>query len=106
MGGTFARYQYTLDAVGNRLGMVDNEGTTTYRYDALYRLAGVTYPGGTEVSYRDPAVGRFISRDPFPGFAFDPLSQQPYVYGRNNPVNRVDPSGLQGGPPTTSPPWR
>jgi RHS repeat-associated protein len=46
--------------------------------------------------YYDPATGRFLTRDPFPGFAFDPVSQHPYVYARNNPVNLVDPSGLQG----------
>ncbi len=39
-------------------------------------------------------MGRFLTRDPFPGFAFDPISQHPYVYGRNNPVNLVDHSGL------------
>jgi RHS repeat-associated protein len=49
--------------------------------------------------YYDPATGRFLTRDPFPGFAFDPISQHPYVYARNNPVNLVDFSGLQGGSP-------
>lgn len=47
--------------------------------------------------YYDPATGRFLTRDPFPGFTFDPISQHPYVYARNSPVNWIDPIGLQGG---------
>jgi YD repeat-containing protein len=31
--------------------MVDGTGTTTYSYDSLYRLTGVTYPGSRTVSY-------------------------------------------------------
>ena len=43
--------------------------------------------------YYDPATGRFLSRDPFPGTIISPRSQQPYVYAINNPVLYVDPSG-------------
>ncbi len=41
----------------------------------------------------DPAVGRFTTRDPFPGFASLPQTQHPYVYVGNNPVNLTDPGG-------------
>jgi RHS repeat-associated protein len=41
----------------------------------------------------DPALGRFLTRDPFPGLAVLPTTQHPYVYVGNNPVNLVDPSG-------------
>ena len=41
----------------------------------------------------DPATGRFLTRDPFPGLATLPTTQHPYVYVGNNPVNLVDPSG-------------
>jgi RHS repeat-associated protein len=41
----------------------------------------------------DPAIGRFLTRDPFPGLAVLPSTQHPYVYVGNNPVNLVDPSG-------------
>ena len=37
--------------------------------------------------YYDPTVGRFLSRDPFPGFAGSPQSQSPYSYVMNNPTN-------------------
>ncbi|MFB0537486.1 MAG: RHS repeat-associated core domain-containing protein [Anaerolineae bacterium] len=41
----------------------------------------------------DPATGRFLTRDPFPGLATLPTTQHPYVYVGNNPVNLADPSG-------------
>ncbi len=44
--------------------------------------------------YYDPDLGRFISRDPFPGFLDDPYSLHKYQYAHNNPVNNTDPSGL------------
>ena len=42
----------------------------------------------------DPATGRFLSRDPFPGLAALPQTQtqHPYAYVGNNPVLYVDPS--------------
>jgi len=38
-----SKFEYTLDAVGNRKQMLDT-GVNTYVYDALYRLKQVTYP--------------------------------------------------------------
>ena len=43
--------------------------------------------------YYDPRAGRFITRDPI-GFGGG-INQ--YVYVRNNPINRIDPSGLIAG---------
>lgn len=43
--------------------------------------------------YYDPAVGRFISRDPFPAQAADTQTFNRYLYAKNNPTNYVDPSG-------------
>ncbi|RPF46827.1 RHS repeat-associated protein [Thermodesulfitimonas autotrophica] len=45
--------------------------------------------------YYDPEVGRFISKDPFPGLLSMPLSQNGYSYVENNPVNFTDPLGLR-----------
>ena len=44
----------------------------------------------------NPALGRFLTRDPFPGLAALPATQHPYVYVGNNPVLYVDPSGEFG----------
>jgi RHS repeat-associated protein len=43
--------------------------------------------------YYEPAVGRFVSKDPWMGSALAPQSLNGWSYGRNNPINRVDPSG-------------
>jgi RHS repeat-associated protein len=45
----------------------------------------------------DPAVGRFLSKDSFPGFSQRPRTLHPYVYVTNNPANGTDPSGYQEG---------
>ena len=62
--GTIASFTYTLDAVGNRLTMVDSDGTTTYTYDALNRLTGVGYPSGTPsvVSYTYDPMGNRLTK--------------------------------------------
>ncbi len=44
--------------------------------------------------YYDPAIGRFVSRDPWPGNVFSPQSLTPYQYVLNSPTNYTDPFGL------------
>ena len=43
--------------------------------------------------YYDATIGRFISADKNGRFAQDPQSLNEYTYCRNNPLNRVDPTG-------------
>ena len=96
-GASVASYSY--DAFGQLSAASENFGGTTtwtnpYRYDGR---DGVRYDGETGLSWMsvrayDPALGRFLSRDPLgrvPLFFAD----QPYVYGGNNPLVNVDPSG-------------
>jgi hypothetical protein len=45
--------------------------------------------------YYQPEVGRFITKDPWEGDLLSPATLNLYVYTRNNPLNLVDPSGLQ-----------
>ncbi|MFN0070880.1 MAG: RHS repeat-associated core domain-containing protein, partial [Chloroflexota bacterium] len=42
----------------------------------------------------DPAVGRFLQRDPYPGSIADPQSLHRVTYVHNSPTGRIDPSGL------------
>lgn len=44
--------------------------------------------------YYDPGTGRFLTRDPLMGFVLEPQTHNPYAYALNNPVNRVDTTGL------------
>ncbi|MBN2533501.1 MAG: hypothetical protein JXB88_11440 [Spirochaetales bacterium] len=44
--------------------------------------------------YYDPETGRFISKDPFPGFPGERESLNRYCYVNNNPATLIDPMGL------------
>ena len=54
---TLQTLAYALDPSGRRLSMTDASGTTTYTYDAAYRLTGVAYPGGRTATYSYDAAG-------------------------------------------------
>jgi len=41
-----------------------------------------------------PKLGRFLTRDVFPGYITNPLSMHKYAYVENNPVNFIDPLGF------------
>ncbi len=60
---TVASASYTLDAAGNRTQRVDQLGTHTYVYDALYRLTSVSYPGPTTDTYSYDAVGNRTAKN-------------------------------------------
>lgn len=104
-------YQY--DGLGSVRGLSDSSGTTvsTYSYDAFgepdvttgfvdndFLFTGEQMDPETgliylRARYYDPETGRFISKDPFTGFASVPPSLNRYTYGYNNPVRFTDPSG-------------
>jgi RHS repeat-associated protein len=46
--------------------------------------------------YYDIETGRFLTKDPFPGFVAQPQTVNPYPYTQNNAVNMTDPNGLAG----------
>jgi len=76
-----------FDAWGNRVqstGSIAQYGYTGREPDAT----GMIY---YRARYYDPALGRFISRDP----AGMPNGVNRYAYVNNNPINFTDPSGLE-----------
>ncbi|NER00399.1 MAG: RHS repeat-associated core domain-containing protein [Cyanothece sp. SIO2G6] len=82
---------YTFDAYGN---VLDSSGTTENNY--LYR--GEQDDPNVDLQYLraryyDTDTGRFISTDPFVGWQEVPISRHRYVYGNNNPISYIDPSG-------------
>ncbi len=87
-GSTKAIYFYdAFGQVQKKMGSVDNDflfaGEQMDDTGLIYLRA----------RYYDPGVGRFITRDPFVGFASFPPSLNRYTYAYNNPVEFVDPSG-------------
>ncbi len=82
---------YDYDAWGNA---VNTTGSTPNVY--LYR--GEQYDSDLSLyylraRYLNPLTGRFLSRDPGQGNAFEPASQQKYLYADGDPVDQMDPSG-------------
>lgn len=91
-GSVVASYEY--DAWGNITSLSGSfAGSQPFRY------AGYLYDPETGLyylinRYYDPSIGRFISKDPLFSSPPDSLGGNPYLYVRNNPVNRTDPDGL------------
>ena len=104
---------YHVDGLGSTRILTDVFGTVTDRY--IYDAFGWTVASlGSTVNVhlfagerRDadlgwdylrarnygPSVGRFASRDPFPGFVFEVVSLHKYLYANADPVNFTDPTG-------------
>ncbi len=84
---------YNYDAFGNAL----NFDPATAEAKLLY--SGEQYEPHIKhyylrSRYYDPAIGRFNRPDPFAGNIRDPMSLHKYAYAHNDPINRVDPSGM------------
>ena len=89
---------YSYDAFGNALmvqgqgkgakNIVNPYGFSTKEYNPK---SGLSYFGAR---YYDPVVGRFVTKDLWPGTIEDPSTLNKYAYCNNNPVNLIDLYGL------------
>lgn len=107
---------YLYDSLGRNVSsLIDSSGRVlnSYDYNAfggslsedarvpnVYRYCGEQFDEETGLiflrnRYYDPEMGRFISKDPHPGRLDRPATLNPYCYVCNNPVNFVDPLGLE-----------
>ena len=106
-------YYYHYDGIGSTIGMSDSLGNIVnkYAYDAFGKVLNqeevisnpFKYVGQFGVMdeengllymrarYYDPDVGRFISKDPIGILG----GLNMFTYVQNNPVNEIDPEGLQ-----------
>jgi len=64
-----------------------------YKYTGKEKDATGLYYFGAR--YYDPAIGRFITRDPIKGNIMNPQMFNPYVYCLNNPLKYIDPDGRE-----------
>ncbi len=108
------RSYYHRDMLGSTRALTGTGGTTVggVTYDAFGRVlqqSGVQQPflfAGEQqdpvtdltylrARYLDRNAGRFVSADPFIGLFDTPSSLHRYAYADDDPVNRVDPTGLE-----------
>ena len=105
---------YHADGLGSVRILSDASGDATDRYDYTafgellehagadpnpYLFAGEPFDPNVGLYYNrarwlDPATGRFLAVDPFPGAATEPKTLHRYLYAGCDPVNATDPSGL------------
>jgi RHS repeat-associated protein len=82
--GTVVTYN-EFDPYGNPI----QNGSEPYGFTGeWWQEVGLLY---LRARYYNPETGSFLSKDPVE-------SEPPYTYVRGNVVNRIDPSGMQGGP--------
>ena len=90
-GAVAASYEY--DAFGQ---VVSKQGTqrSPFRFTAreLDEATGLYY---YRARYYDPALGRFLTKDPVHARGTDALALNAYAYARNNPIRYVDGMGLE-----------
>jgi RHS repeat-associated protein len=111
-GAAAGKYFYTKDHLGSIRELVDEAGAVRARYeyepygartkvsgdlDADFGFTGHLTHATTGLCltwYRayDPRLGRWLSRDPFPG-AEAALASNLYAYAYNDPINHFDPDG-------------
>ena len=111
---TETRY-YHADGLGSIRFLTDETSIVTdgYEYTAFgellehlgidpqpYQFGGESFEPNAGFYYNrarwlNPALGRFVSVDPFRGFDFDPVSLHRYLYAQSDPVNMIDPTGEQ-----------
>ncbi len=86
------------DAWGNPAETPDSTGTHL-GYRGELHLGGLVHLRARDY---DPTTGSFLSRDPLDGVTGTSTVANPYHYADNNPVNRIDPTGMRPGDPSIS----
>ncbi|MEX0961327.1 MAG: RHS repeat-associated core domain-containing protein [Simkaniaceae bacterium] len=107
---------YLYDSIGKNISALigsSDQVLNRYEYDAFggllsdeqnipnaYKYCGEQFDDETGLiflrnRYYDPEIGRFISKDPRLGRLDRPVTLNPYLYVSNNPVNFIDPLGLE-----------
>lgn len=88
----FNRYFYTpFGLITNQQEYIPQPFKYAGKYGIMHEPNGFYY---MRARYYDPSIGRFISEDPS---GFDGGDVNLYAYVGNNPINRIDPLGLEAG---------
>jgi len=113
--GSGSVHYYCFDGQGSVRALTDSTAALTDFYDyegyGMLLAAGGSTPNNylytgqqwdpdlgmyyQRARYFNPQIGRFWSRDPYEGDEEDPLTLHKYLYCQANPVNCIDPTGLE-----------
>jgi RHS repeat-associated protein len=98
IGDALGSVRQTLDDAGGVLGSVqyDPWGVPTAGTPQPFGFTGELHHQGQvylRARWYAPGQGRFVSEDPFAGWATRPYSLHAYQYAYSNPVRWTDPSG-------------
>ncbi len=113
--GSGVQTYFTYDGLGSTTDLTNASATVTgtYSYDVFGAIRSQSGGSGNywqftgeqrdaaenlyylRARYYDPTSARFLGNDPLRGSLLNPQSQNLYAYVGNNPINRVDPSGLR-----------
>ena len=91
-GAVTDRYDY--DAFGNILSQAGTTGNL-YLYSGEQNDPNLGFYY-LRARYFSPLLGRFESADPLEGDSTDPVSLHRYAFADDNPIDRIDPSGMFG----------
>ena len=99
-----SRFDYTYDTTGNRTSMTTLAGTTTYEYDLIGQVTGVTFPTGRRLAGSYDAAGsrlQLTDSGAVTNYTTNTMSQYTQVgaatYGydaNGNRTSRSDQSGI------------
>ena len=74
-----------------------SDSPDVYAWNGAWGYRNEAHTGGLQkvgVRWYDPAIGRFLQKDPWLGSLYAPLTLNRYGYCVNEPVQTVDPSGM------------
>ena len=74
-----------------------SDSPDVYAWNGAWGYRNEAHMGGLQkvgVRWYDPAIGRFLQKDPWLGTPYEPLTLNRYGYCVNEPVQMVDPSGM------------
>ncbi|HVN69842.1 MAG TPA: hypothetical protein VMU38_09365, partial [Candidatus Binatia bacterium] len=91
---------YAFFQIDGSCGWTNQQNQTYYQCPfypefAMQRPDGYSMVGGYVQGARtyDPTGGQWLTPDPYSGSVHDPMSQKPFMWNDNNPVEYSDPSG-------------
>jgi RHS repeat-associated protein len=95
-GNGFVIHRRVLAPFGSLVAETSNPPEETPRRFTGHDFEGMTGLYDFEARWYDPDSGRFFSADPILASPWDPQGVNPYSYVSNNPLNLIDPTGLEG----------